>query len=70
MSTLIGFEETRGGKPPRWDVRGKNHSSMRGTALYLLNLSLVITPVRSGRHCKMIALYLEQATLTVHGCLS
>ena len=23
MSTVIGFEETRGGKPPRWDVRGK-----------------------------------------------
>ena len=65
----MGSEETWGGKPPGWDVRGKNHNSMRGTALHILNLSLVITPVRSGRHCKMTAVYQDQATLTAHGCL-
>ena len=65
----MGSEETRGGKPPGWDVRGKNHNSMRGTALHILNLSLVITPVRSGRHCKMTAVYQDQATLTAHGGL-
>ena len=38
MSILIGFEETRSGRPPSSDARGKNHSSMKGDSPSRLQL--------------------------------
>ena len=38
MSTLIGFEETRSGRVPGLDARGKNHSSTKGDSPSRLQL--------------------------------